>query len=124
MDEREAAGQVAGFNGTMSQIVRQSAMKHPRKLVEISLLAWENVVLPSLAQEFGKNPDDVVRRIREELRHDCAGRVGSGDPCRLNKGHIGGCSTFEGVVTVSIERISEILNYVSSAREEATDEYR
>jgi hypothetical protein len=94
----------------MSEVVLESARKHPRQLVEISLMAWEGVVLPGLMKEFARD-DSLRERIRAELRRPCRKRVpATKDLCGLNKGHIGACSPFEGVVTVNIERIWEILD--------------
>lgn len=113
MKEDAPPPRVAGFTGDMVTALRRSALSHPRQVVEVSLKAWDDVVLPGLRRELDGSAEAERDRIRAELRRECGGKVGGfrvGEPCRLNKGHIGGCSTFEGVVTVSIERVMEILN--------------
>lgn len=109
----DGAGRAAGFTGSMVETVRRSALKHPRRMVDMTLEVWEGVVLPALTEELTGGDITAEReRIREELRRGCRGIVhgATREPCKLNKGHIGGCSPFEGFVTVSIDRVMEILN--------------
>lgn len=66
----------------------------------------------SYDEGFDDGGDSVVRRVRAAYEIRCL-RVVAGttmQTCGLNKGHIGGCATINATITVSRERLEEILD--------------